>query len=499
MKYKLNKGNLKNLKFLTVFLLLIGGEMFGQNCYIQLSDATGIDMSSKIQNLEDKSCNLKDAFPIEFQSQFKVFDFGFYSMNEYMQGGFASFWNKAVEDAQQQAEYYLLFGKQLPDSKGVSKIWFAMNLPTTGELECIQPAQLNYLENLLREILNETDDPYDFARLELDVVEELTEWVTFYVNCCQSTCEEICDNEIDDDKDGLVDCDDIDCLYQQIGFKSNPVTTKKSSTISCYVLNEDEKTCISSYGAFYESLGLDTDEAMFLCRNGSTFNIPDNDFLDWLIQKIKDTGNELARRVLIKTIQHMATYAENQVEAYLENLIQNGTPFQISMGIFIEFATGLGPEHRHFDQDHPLTISLKESNYTCLALKAWHDGYLEVIDTLNSRTQYPPGYRVDFVAPTSSFPFMDLGNTGPIREFIADGGYTAAQFIGTGYFDFDYDTTTQILSLELYDSKTLYSLLLHLVDDRHPRSQSPFWGETSQTYEFTISLSEIETKINDCD
>ncbi len=61
-----------------------------------------------------------------------------------------------------------------------------------------------------------------------------------------------------------------------------------------------------------------------------------------------------------------------------------------------------------------------------------------------------------------------------------------------------YNESTQILEIEVYDSKTLYSLLLHLVDDRHPRSESPFWGETHQTYEFSISLSEIQTRINDC-
>ncbi len=40
----------------------------------------------------------------------------------------------------------------------------------------------------------------------------------------------------------------------------------------------------------------------------------------------------------------------------------------------------------------------------------------------------------------------------------------------------DLNESTQILEIEVYDSKTLYSLLLHLVDDRHPRSESPFWG-----------------------
>lgn len=502
------------MRLLNILLILFTGvNLLGQNCFIQLFDATGIDMASDVQDLDDQSCILKNTFPSEFQSQFKVFDLGYYSLNEYMDGSFESIWNEGIADAAQQSTYYIIFGRQLQDGNGENKIWFSMNLPNTGGLSCIQPDQITFLENLISTMLNETTNPLAFANAELDAVLELTDWITIFKNCCETSCEEICDNGIDDDFDGLVDCDDIDCLYEQIGLKDDPAT--KKSVTSCYILNAAEETCIAAHGAFYESLALDSDEAMFLCRAVPAYtfpelpNLPDFDLLDWLIDQIKETGNELARRILIKTVQSIAAYAQSEVEAYLENLIQNGTPFQISIGLFIEFATGLGPQSRHFEEDHTLTISLKESNYTCLALRAWHNGYLEVIDPNNPRTDYPPGYRVDFPQIENydliiledsilSIPYIDFNETGPIRELIADGGYTAAQFIGTGYFDFDYNVSSQVLSLELWDSKTLFSLLFHLVDDRHPRTASPFFGETEQTYSFSMTLSEIETRIQDC-
>lgn len=503
------------MRIFNIFLILfVGVNAVGQDCFNQLFDATGLNISStEIQELDDISCDLKNTFPPEFQSQFKVFDLGFYSLNEYMNDGFGTVWTNGIAEAGQQSNYYILFGRQLQASDGVTKIWFSMNLPTTGSLSCIQPDQINVLENLINEILSETNNPFEFANKEVEALDKLIEWITIFKNCCETSCEEICDNGIDDDFDGLVDCDDIDCLYEQIGLKDDSAT--KKSVTSCYILNAAEESCIAAHGEFYESLALDSDEAMFLCRAVPAYtfpelpNLPDFDLLDWLIDQIKETGNELARRILIKTVESIAAYAQSEVEAYLENLIQNGTPFQISIGLFIEFATGLGPQSRHFDEDHTLTISLKESNYTCLALNAWFNGYLEVLDPQNPRTEYPEGYRVDFPNIVRkdivifgdsivNIPWVDLNETGPIRELIADGGYTTAQFIGTGYFDFDYDPSTMVLDLELYDTKTLYSLLLHLVDDRHPREVSPFFGETEQTYSFSMTLSEIETRILDC-
>lgn len=110
----------------------------------------------------------------------------------------------------------------------------------------------------------------------------------------------------------------------------------------------------------------------------------------------------------------------------------------------------------------------------------------------------PEWYQVEFPNHTSSFPFFKLTNTGQCREVIADGGYTADQFIGTGIFTFDYNINTSTLDLELKDSTTVYSLLLHLVDDRHPRSECPFYGETHQTYSLSFPLSEIKTRMNEC-
>ena len=61
---------------------------FSQNCFNLIADMSGIDNASYQTELEAAACELRNAFPEEFRNDFKVFDFGFYSMTEYMQGGF---------------------------------------------------------------------------------------------------------------------------------------------------------------------------------------------------------------------------------------------------------------------------------------------------------------------------------------------------------------------------------------------------------------------------
>jgi len=179
------------MRIFTILLILFAGvNAVGQDCFNQLFDATGLDISFDIQELDNMSCDLKNTLPSEFQAQFKVFDLGFYSLNEYMNDDFGTIWSNGIAEAGQQSTYYILFGRQLQASDGVSKIWFSMNLPTTGSLSCIQPDQLNVLENAIRDILDEANSPYEFANAEVDALAELINWINFFKNCCETDCEE---------------------------------------------------------------------------------------------------------------------------------------------------------------------------------------------------------------------------------------------------------------------------------------------------------------------
>lgn len=169
-------------------LLLISNIVNSQNCYNVIADLTGLDNSTYLSQLETASCELKNAFPTEFQSDFKVFDFGFYSLSENIQGEFQAIWdNKVITEASLQSKYYLLFGKQLPDNKGKSKLWVKTNLPKEGPFNCFTTTQFNLLENTLSSIGNKKlDNGISFYESELEVLQNLKTRILAMKECCSS-------------------------------------------------------------------------------------------------------------------------------------------------------------------------------------------------------------------------------------------------------------------------------------------------------------------------
>jgi hypothetical protein len=64
----------------------------------KMFDASGIDISaSDLTALRDSACALKGVFPKEVQDSFAVVDFGFYTFNQNMEGGYPAFMNLMME------------------------------------------------------------------------------------------------------------------------------------------------------------------------------------------------------------------------------------------------------------------------------------------------------------------------------------------------------------------------------------------------------------------
>jgi hypothetical protein len=174
------------------FLLFVTSFGFSQNCYKTIADLTGLPITSNLSELQDSSCALIQKLPQEFQSQFKVYDFGFYPLNEYTQGGFSEFWNIAINEAKSETPYYLIFGRQLPDSKGKAKIWVEINLPNTGSFSCIDdiaPGFRSSLTSKIRtvaeiEFAKSSNLPNSFVEAELKSISILKKFVANIVSCC---------------------------------------------------------------------------------------------------------------------------------------------------------------------------------------------------------------------------------------------------------------------------------------------------------------------------
>lgn len=172
-----------------IIILLIGNFAVGQNCYVQLADMSGFDTSPYQSQLEAAACELIQEFPSEVQNQFKVFDFGFYSLNESMQGGFQAVWDRVVQDAVSQSPYYLLFGKQSDRTGVYTKFWLDLKLPTDGKFSCFENDFYNKIEFRVLQKVNTNyasngNSPYSYSSAEIEGIEELKNWITEIVNCC---------------------------------------------------------------------------------------------------------------------------------------------------------------------------------------------------------------------------------------------------------------------------------------------------------------------------
>jgi hypothetical protein len=169
-----------------LLILFVSTLGFSQSCYKIIADMSGIDTIPHRTQLENAACELKNAMPEEFRDKFKVYDFGFYSMTEYMQGGFQAVWDKVINDVKAESEFYLVFGKQ-SDSKGIySKFWIGLNLPDRSNFSCLTPENR---ENILKGLefsisSNYSGTPSDYASAEKITMNRLKMIIDEIVHCC---------------------------------------------------------------------------------------------------------------------------------------------------------------------------------------------------------------------------------------------------------------------------------------------------------------------------
>ncbi len=197
---------MKSTKITSTILLLFVLMSIGktQNCYSVIADMSGVDTNPYQTELETTACELKAAFPVELQNQFKVFDFGSYSFNEKMEGGFQNIWEKVVQDIEEEFSFYVIFGKE-SDSRGVySKFWFDMKLPQSSFFSCLDDTDIQQINLQVMALLNAGNytNVYDYANKEIEAM--------IYIKA-KISCQELCFNGIDDDGDGWTDCNDPDC------------------------------------------------------------------------------------------------------------------------------------------------------------------------------------------------------------------------------------------------------------------------------------------------
>jgi hypothetical protein len=97
-------NRLKTVILVLLFIISLNLGL-GQNCYVVISELSGIDTSPFRSELENLSCEVIQSLPSEFKDQFKVYDFGFYLLNAYTESSLLEEWNNIVSEIESPCLY----------------------------------------------------------------------------------------------------------------------------------------------------------------------------------------------------------------------------------------------------------------------------------------------------------------------------------------------------------------------------------------------------------
>jgi len=187
---------------LVIFSLFLGtGLLPAQNdCYVQLDEASGFDVSPYQADLDAKACELKAAFQdTVFSNHFKVYGFGFYVNLDYYDG---YSYPQAFQDLQEEvaalSPYYLLIGRQSDRTGIFTRFWIKVKLPNTGNFECLDEYERLALDFFIRDVLDlaykgRGKDPNTFAEVEVAGMDSLISFVEKQILCCEPQNRVACD------------------------------------------------------------------------------------------------------------------------------------------------------------------------------------------------------------------------------------------------------------------------------------------------------------------
>ncbi len=177
---------MKKITYSIFLLLLLPFSVVSQQTsnLILLTDASGIDRTPYIGELEVAADALVAVLPPEYQNQFKVFDFGFYLHHEVFEGGYQGVFEKMKIEAAEISPYYLLIGKQSDQDGIYSKFWIDINLPdfTSCYDNGMVISSVQSSTDGLYQVLNH--EYLKFAEVEIYAINTLSELVQKLYYCC---------------------------------------------------------------------------------------------------------------------------------------------------------------------------------------------------------------------------------------------------------------------------------------------------------------------------
>ncbi len=148
---------LRRLYLLAIIALaLIPAHTLAQTAFNQLPDATGFADNIPqhiLDSLESASQSLREALPQQFQSDFGVYDLGFYSHHGSFTGGIPDVMATAI-DSRISSSYYLLFGREFNADGDLERVWVEVELPEGEWFSCLEPPQKEFHVHMVRTFVN---------------------------------------------------------------------------------------------------------------------------------------------------------------------------------------------------------------------------------------------------------------------------------------------------------------------------------------------------------
>lgn len=224
--------------------------------YIQLEDASGWDTSTPRSSLEAAAQTLIENLPPAVQDSFRVFDFGFYLLQNNFSGGLPAAFQQKIEEVNSLSPYYLLFGKQSGTNGVYTKFWLELKLPGAESYPCLTADAFEYVRllttNHLQSIYDDLGkEPVYYHQAEIAAMELLGRKLYKLMNCCQIAKSgnnrkslETCEN--------TYDVDELAAFLQSVGVNAvayckiceGTDTPNNASSVSTFVDGQQKIRCI---------------------------------------------------------------------------------------------------------------------------------------------------------------------------------------------------------------------------------------------------------------
>lgn len=169
-----------------LFLIFLNLNSARAQCYVTLGDYSGVEPLN-LSILNEAACAVHDSLPenITDSFSFRVFDFSFYLHTPHFNIGYPETFQRIINEASNQADFFLLFGRGNDENGLNSRCFFYWKLPNDWLDECYEKQYLDALRINYENELNKLTSTESVELLERKIMNEIALKFHDFKECCQ--------------------------------------------------------------------------------------------------------------------------------------------------------------------------------------------------------------------------------------------------------------------------------------------------------------------------